>query len=283
MENFITLDMVNKNEDNLDGKIFTSLQLNILKKRLQKKELNVNERTYYYKYIKPKLEAMFSFFNISEININGREYMADNRITKSVKILNQIRKKHKNKKIMISGSFLFNKDYNDIDVFIFTKYDKEDYRKGKIHVNFLPENAFDSLFFSSLSKISISNFSYTKKNEFNIGLNNILQSYEFLINSILNKENYQKELRDFLLNIEYISKGIILNTRQLYNLRKKVKSTKIVSNIFINAVILGYKKSILGNNLKKYIIDYKRLLKQYKSKNLDEYIQTYEKVMELAI
>ena len=283
MENFITLDMVNKNEDNLDGKIFTSLQLNILKKRLQKKELNVNERTYYYKYIKPKLEAMFSFFNISEININGREYMADNRITKSVKILNQIRKKHKNKKIMISGSFLFNKDYNDIDVFIFTKYDKEDYKKGKIHVNFLPENAFDSLFFSSLSKISISNFSYTKKNEFNMGLNNILQSYEFLINSILNKENYQKELRDFLLNIEYISKGIILNTRQLYNLRKKVKSTKIVSNIFINAVILGYKKSILGNNLKKYIIDYKRLLKQYKSKNLDEYIQTYEKVMELAI
>ena len=283
MENFITLDMVNKNEDNLDGKIFTSLQLNILKKRLQKKELNVNERTYYYKYIKPKLEAMFSFFNISEININGREYMADNRITKSVKILNQIRKKHKNKKIMISGSFLFNKDYNDIDVFIFTKYDKEDYKKGKIHVNFLPENAFDSLFFSSLSKISISNFSYTKKNEFNMGLNNILQSYEFLINSILNKENYQKELRDFLLNIEYISKGIILNTRQLYSLRKKIKSTKIVSNIFINAVILGYKKSILGNNLKKYIIDYKRLLKQYKSKNLDEYIQTYEKVMELAI
>jgi len=283
MENFITLDMVNKNEDNLDGKIFTSLQLNILKKRLQKKELNVNERTYYYKYIKPKLEAMFSFFNISEININGREYMADNRITKSVKILNQIRKKHKNKKIMISGSFLFNKDYNDIDVFIFTKYDKEDYKKGKIHVNFLPENAFDSLFFSSLSKISISNFSYTKKNEFNMGLNNILQSYEFLINSILNKENYQKELRDFLLNIEYISKGVILNTRQLYSLRKKIKSTKIVSNIFINAVILGYKKSILGNNLKKYIIDYKRLLKQYKSKNLDEYIQTYEKVMELAI
>ena len=86
-----------------------------------------------------------------------------------------------------------------------------------------------------------------------------------------------------MLNIEYISKGIILNTRQLYSLRKKVKSIKIVSNIFINAVILGYKKNILDNNLKKYIMDYKRLLKQYKSRNLDEYIQTYEKVMDLAI
>ena len=53
MENLITLDMVNKNESSLE-RIFTSLQLNILKKRLQKKELDANERTYYYKYIKPK-------------------------------------------------------------------------------------------------------------------------------------------------------------------------------------------------------------------------------------
>jgi len=282
MENLITLDMVKKNESNLDGRIFTSLQLNVLKKRLQKKELNINERTYYYKYIKPKLEAMFSFFNITEMNINGREYMIDNRITKAVEILNQIKKKHKNKKIMISGSFLFNKDYTDIDVFIFTKYNKDDYKKGKIHINFLPENAFDSLFFSSLSKVSISNFFNTPKNEFNVELSSVLESYEFLINSILNKENYKKELRDFLLNTEYISRGVILNTRQLYGLRKKIKNIKMISNTLVNALILGYKKSILNNNLKKYIVDYKRLLKQYKSENLNEYIQTYEKVIKLA-
>ena len=281
MENLITLDMLNKARNELEGRIFTSLQLNILKKRLQKKELDANEKTYYYKYIKPKLKAMFSFFNISEINIRGREYMIDDRIAEAVEILNKIKKKHKNKRIMISGSFLFNKNYNDIDVFIFTKYDKEDYNKGKIHVNFLPENALDSLFFSSLSEVSISNFYYIHKNEFNVELNNVLQNYELLINSILNKENYQKELRDFLLNTEYISTGVILNTKQLYSLRRKINKTRIISNTLINALILGYNNNKL-NSLKKYIADYRKLLKQYKSSNLNEYIQTYEKVIKLA-
>ena len=281
MENLITLDMLNKARNELEGRIFTRLQLNILKKRLQKKELNTNEKTYYYKYIKPKLKAMLSFLNIDEINIKGKEYMIEDRITKAVNILNKIKKKHKNKRIMISGSFLFNKNYNDIDIFIFTKYDKEDYTKGKIHVNFLLENAIDSIFFSSLSEVSISNFYYTNKNEFDIGLSNVLQNYELLINSILNRENYQKELRDFLLNTEYISTGVILNTKQLYALRKKINRIKMISNTLINALILGYNKNRL-NNLKRYIADYRKLLKQYKSSNLNEYIQTYEKVIKLA-
>ena len=281
MENLITLDMLNKARNELEGRIFTRLQLNILKKRLQKKELNTNEKTYYYKYIKPKLKAMLSFLNIDEINIKGKEYMIEDRITKAVNILNKIKKKHKNKRIMISGSFLFNKNYNDIDIFIFTKYDKEDYTKGKIHVNFLLENAIDSIFFSSLSEVSISNFYYTNKNEFDIGLSNVLQNYELLINSILNRENYQKELRDFLLNTEYISTGVILNTKQLYALRKKINRIKMISNTLINALILGYNKNRL-NNLKRYIADYRKLLKQYKSSNLNEYIQTYEKVIKIA-
>lgn len=283
MDNLITLEMVNKNEEVLNRRIFTSLQLDILKKKLQKKDLNSNEKTYYYKYIKPKLEAMISFFNINWANINGRCYILDERLSETLNILNKMRRKHKNKKIIISGSFLFNKNYNDIDVFILAKYNKEDYRNGKLHVNFIPENAIDSLFFSSLSKISISNFNYTVKNEFNVELNSFIQNYELLINSILNKENYQKELRDFLVNAEYISGGVILNAKQLYDLRKKVKDVKIISNVFVNSLLLGYKKNILNNTLKKYIMDYGGLLKQYNSSNLKEYIQTYEKVINLAM
>ncbi len=283
MENLITLDMVNKNEKILSRRIFTDLQLKILKKRIQKKKLNINERTYYYKYIKPKLSAMFSFFNINDIKVNGEEYILKNRIPKATSIINNLRRKHKNKRIMVSGSFLFNKNYNDIDIFIFTKYDKEDYKTGKIHVNFIPENAINSLFFSSLSKVSISNFSYTPKNEFSISLRDILQNYELLVNSFLSKEDYQKELRDFLVSIEYISNGVVLNTKQMYELRKKMKNIKIISNIFITSLILGYKKNILDNTLKRYITDYKKLLKQYNFDNLKEYIQTYEKVINLAM
>ena len=72
MENLISIEMIEQNQDSLVGRIFTQLQLNILKKKIQKKALDGNERTYYYKYIKPKLRAMLSLFGIDEININGK-------------------------------------------------------------------------------------------------------------------------------------------------------------------------------------------------------------------
>lgn len=286
MENLITVEMIKKNENQLKGRIFTQLQLNIIKKKLRKEQLNTNEKTYYYKYIKPKLKAMLSFFNIDEINFKGKENIITERIPKAIRILSKIKQKHKNKKIMISGSFLFNRDYHDIDAFIFTKYNKEDYNKGKLHVNFLPETTIDSLFFNSLSQISISNFSYTPKKEFNIELNHTLKSYELLVNQILNEEEYQKELRTFLLEVEYTSKGVILNPKQLYDLREKTikrNTIKVLSNILINTLILSYEKKTLNQNLKQHIKDYKGLLNVYKSsRNLKIYIQTYKQVMTSA-
>ena len=38
------------------------------------------------------------------------------------------------------------------------------------------------------------------------------------------QENYQKELRDFLIDSEYLSGRVILNSEQLYRLRNKVKN-----------------------------------------------------------
>lgn len=284
MENQINLDIVERSESLLKGRIFTELQLNILKKKLNHKSLNINERTYYYKFIKPKIRAMMSFFDIDEINIKGKEFIIENRISLALDIIRKLEKKHKNKKIILSGSFLFNKKYNDIDVFIFTKYDKEDYTKSGVHVTFLPESAIDSIFFSSVSQISISNFIYSNNTNFNLSLSDVLQTYELLINSILNKEDYEKLLRDFILQTEYLSKDIILNPKQLYNIKEKLlrKSINILSNTFINALTLSNNKSV-KNKLQQQIIDYKKLSKEYKtSKNLRIYIDTYSKVIELA-
>ena len=196
----------------------------------------MNERTYYYKYIKPKVSAMLSFSGIDEINVHGREHMLEERISKAVKILRQLSRKHKNKKIMASGSFLFSKEYNDLDFFVFTRYKKEDYRKGHLHVNFLPEAAIESLFFSSLSQISISNFIYKEKTGFAVSLQEVLQSYELLIDAILKKQEYAQELRDFLLKSEFASKRVILSSKQLYELKKKItykNALKLLSDTLI--------------------------------------------------
>ena len=286
MENLISLEMIEQNQDMLVGRIFTQLQLKILKKKIKKKALDSNEKTYYYKYIKPKIKAMLSFAGMSEINIIGKEHMIQERIYQVVNMLALISRKHKNKKIMASGSFLFNKAYNDIDFFIFSKYNKEDYRKGSIHVNFLPESALDSMFFSSLSQISISNFRYTPKKEFVIRLEDALQAYEVLIDAILKKIEYVQELRKFFLIIEYLSKGVILNSQQMYELRKKVTSknaVKLLSDTLVNALLYGYTKEKIQSDLKRYIGDYHGLLRQYRhSKNLEVYIQTYKEAIQVA-
>jgi len=285
MENLLNVEMLEKNRSLLEGRIFTEMQLNILKKRLKHTPLNSNERTYYYKFIKPKIRAMMSFFSIDDINVKGRESIKENHLEEAIKILHKLEQKHKHKKIILSGSFLFNKDYDDIDAFVFSKYDKEDYKKGKVHVSFLPESALDSLFFSSLSQISVSNFIYKSKSDFKIDLNTILQTYELLINSILNKEDHEKNLRDFILQTEYISKNIILNPKQLFDIKENLTSRNIsiLSNTFINSLILSYTKKAMTSRLKTQIGDYRKLLIDYKtSKNLPIYIDTYSKVISLA-
>lgn len=282
IENLITPENLEKNKTQLRT-IFTEIQLKTLRKKLEKKNLTSNEKTYYYKYIKPKLRAMLSFLNIQETSITGKQCIIQKRIPKAINTLKKIQKKHKKKKILISGSYLFNKNYKDIDVFIFTKYQKKDYSIGKIHINFMPESALSSLFFASLSKISISNFSYTVKKDFNIQLSTLLQNYELAINHLINKEDCQKELRTLILEQEYISKKIILNPEQLYKIKSKLKSKKLISSSLINTLIIAYKKEKIRQKLAQCISTYKKLLKRYKNaENISTYIKTYKQVINLA-
>ncbi|MFH1182407.1 MAG: hypothetical protein V1702_05595 [Candidatus Woesearchaeota archaeon] len=285
MENYISLEMVERNEHLLIGRIFTQLQLNILKKRLRKKVLNGNERTYYYKFIKPKVKAMMAVFGISEVTVKGREFFEENRLEAAVKILRKLEQRHKGKKIIISGSFLFSKEYNDIDAFVFSKYGKEDYQRGKVHVTFLPESALDSLFFASISQISVSNFNYAAKGGFTVKLEDALQVYELLVNAILNKEDYGRNLRDFVLQTEYVSKGVMLNPKQLHEICEKLlhKNIAVLSSMLISTLALGYTRGILKAKLEAQIGDYKKLSEEYKNaRNLPVYIDTYSKVIGLA-
>lgn len=281
MENLISKESLNFPEI---SRLFTKIQLGIIKKRLENKKLNSNEQTYYYKYIKPKIRAIFSFCNIDELNISGKEQIIAERIPKAIALIKKLSQKYKNRKIMISGSFLFNKAYNDIDVFIFQKYDKQDFFKGKLHITFLPEEVLDTLFFASVSKISVSNFRYEIKRDYYIEFQDLIGKYEFVILSIIQDEEYKNDLRNFLLNSEYFSKKVVLNGKQLYELAKNTKKGKIIRKInrnIINALLIGYTAK-----MKKYLAGRIKLLaelkKEYKnSSNATVYIQAYKRVISI--
>ena len=284
MEN-LTLAMLNQAKAQLTGTIFTARQLEVLQKKIQEKPLNTTEKSYYYKFIKPKVEAMQTLYGISPYTIKGKEYILSQRIDPALKILNQMKQKHKNQKILLTGSFLFQLDYNDIDIFIFSKYHKEDYHWKKVQVIFFPESALNSLFFCSVQQISISNFTFDIPSKFHFKLVDLLKAYELVVNEILGKEDYQKTLRTFILLSEYLSKEVILNPQQLYHLKKKFmgkNNLKFLSRYFIDSLLLSFSKSELAL-LNQEVKDYSKLQEEYKnSPNLPIYIETYKEVMGLA-
>ena len=283
MDNLLSLEMVQHAEGQLQGRIFTARQLQVLKDKLQRKELTSTEKTYYYKFIKPKVQAILKLCNISPVAILGREFLLPERIESAIKILHNMEQKHKNQKILLSGSFLFQPTYNDIDIFIFSRYHKEDYRWKNIHVTFLPESALNSLFFSSLAQISISNFVPSITREFHLQLTEFLTTYELLVNEILHKEDFQKTLRTLILQGEYLSRGTILNPRQLYELGKKFTGNLIfLSRYLINSLLWSYSPPEL-KRLQQEIKEYEKLQQEYQhSLNLPIYIETYKEVLELA-
>ncbi|HLC80694.1 MAG TPA: hypothetical protein VJG31_02890 [Candidatus Nanoarchaeia archaeon] len=285
MENFISLQQLQKAAPLLKKHIFTSIQLKALQKKIKRQTLSRNEKTYYYKFIRPKVRAMLAFSGTEEATARGEEWMIKERAGRARRILRRMQKKHRTARIMISGSFLFNKEFQDIDVFVFTKYQKEDYSRKKIHVNFLPQSALGSLFFGSLCQISLSNFTPETQKDFSVSLVGLLQKYELLVNEILNREDYQKNLRDFLLQMEYLSKRIVLNPLQLYILRKKFSNRRILlllQRYLVENLVLNYPKKELAL-LKMYLKDYKILSKEYKnSANLQNYIQTYNEALKFA-
>ena len=157
LENYLALENLEASKNSLVPAIFSENYYNILRARIQGKKLDANEKYYYSHFIRKKLEGMIELFELDEL-VNGRGYIRKERIAKANRLLKKYSRKHKNMKILISGSFLYNERYNDIDIFIISKYDKEDYRKENVHVNYLPADVEKTLFFQSVYAVSISNF-----------------------------------------------------------------------------------------------------------------------------
>ena len=85
---------------------------------------------------------------------------------------------------------------------MFSKYDKEDYNQNNLHINYLAEEAYSSLFFESLKKLCISNkellFSGIKE-KVNIGT--FISLYQELFNDLRNNLKLARQtLREFLLH-----------------------------------------------------------------------------------
>ena len=171
--------------------LFTERQVNLVQKYLSHQRFTPSEQAYFYSAIRRKMEALSSLRE--EYYVTGTEMLPER-----VRQAKQILKKLGHEKAFISGSFLFKKKYNDIDIFIISKRRKS-FTKSKQHFTFITQNDLHQPIFVSAAKYSVANFPAVVKTDLNKNrADDILFTYQWVINQILEDED-QKELRDLLL------------------------------------------------------------------------------------
>jgi len=286
LENYIKLENLETAKNYLIPYIFTENYYNILKASLKGKKLSSNQRYYYNHFIKKKLKGIIELMEIDTM-VNGREFIRRDRLNKAITLLKKYSRKHKNMKMFISGSFLYNQKYNDIDIFVISKYEKEDYMQGKIHINYLPADVEKKLFFHSIHTISVSNFNPKEKIEEDFNISDILHLYEVVILLIFQKDNYLQELRDLIVRLEYVSNRVILNSMQLKIITDKITKSKnsiqVINKYLIAKIINAYNTAVLRRTLSRFIEKNSSPEKGQKiHENWKIYNQTYKEAIEVV-
>lgn len=256
LENYLTLENLENSKKFLVPHLFTENYYNILKTRLKGEKLSENERYYYNHFIKKKIEGIIELMGADTL-ANGKEFIRRGRLNKGAALLRKYSRKHKNMKMLISGSFLYNPNYHDIDIFILSKYDKEDYKEGNIHFNYLPADIEKTLFFQSINAISISNFKSESKVKEDFNLSDLLHLYEVVILLIIQKDSYLQELRDLIVRLEYVSNKVVLNSLQLKIITDKIIKSKnpikVINKYLVAKIINAYPEGVLKKTLAAFI------------------------------
>lgn len=220
--------------------IFTEHQFQLIMKKFSGKPLTNSEKTEFSRTISKRIKAIKKIAQKDDILIYNKEKMIPERIEKAKKIIKKLNRKFKSKQIVISGSFLYKKHYNDIDIFVITKYKKEDYKLGEFHINYLTST--DSLFFFSLSKLCVSNNKIECELTEEPELDKYISLFQEVSNDIFSKRNFKHSLKEFLLYSGFIAGEDLPDSKDLsrkYELMLNKNMFKIVKNIFVNSVILG--------------------------------------------
>ena len=139
--------------------LFTEHQFDLIEKKFAGEKMTRSEKNEVSRTISRKMKAITKIMEKETDNvfIYGQEKIKQSRSSPIIKYLKKFSRRFKNKHVIISGSFLYNEMYNDIDIFVVSKYEKDDYHEGKFHINYLTEDVYHSLFFASLKQLCVSN------------------------------------------------------------------------------------------------------------------------------
>lgn len=194
------------------------------------------------------------------------ENLIKERLEEAKSILDSIHTKY----CFITGSFLFRKDYRDIDLFIISRTKKKIKPNKKINIITIDFNDLYSLFYHSVSKSCIAKNILPRK-----PLKVTIADYWGVINeavpTILNeKDKYHKNIRFLILYTEYFKNNKILDTYELTKKIQEFESPNRILTYIKKEVPSIINKHIRKNYIKRYFYtqagDYRDLI-DYKNQD----------------
>ncbi len=254
--------------------IFTSRQIEIIRKYFQKEKLSSTEKTYFYANIKKKIDALNLFKE--EFYITGGT-MVPGRVKKAKKYLQELGRE----KAFISGSFLYKKSYEDIDVYVVGKQRKS-FHRDNFHIIQITEKDLQNPIFVSTAKYSVSTFllDYVKPIIKRPSFDDLIILYQMVINEILNKEDL-KALRELVLEYHLQTGGVVLDSFTLFKktdeIKKKTdkKKIEIINQLTKEIFLTSYSKKYTENHLSKFLKVLRQDVKDEPHGNLTIFIDLF--------
>ena len=202
--------------------------------------------------------------------VYGNENIKKDRLKPAICCLKRFCRKFKNKHIFITGSFLYKERYKDIDLFVVSKYDKEDYHDKEFHINYVDEEVYSSLFFASAKRLCVSNRKITEKEiKEKPDLDIFISLYQELFNEFDRKfKGVRSTLREFLIYAAFIAESPIPNSLELSRQSDKIMKSRqpkeLIKKIFVQSIILGTEPKKAARAMKEMMSSYKDIMNEYK-------------------
>lgn len=257
--------------------IFTEKQFKVIEKVNNKIKLSNAEKKAFYTSINKKMKALESFEKKdNEYYIQGSNEIISERLSLAKNIIDE----YSGEKVFVSGSFLYSKKYNDIDIFIITKRGYKESVDGDRHIIYLSEKKLLSSVFQSASLISVSNFQIQNTIKIkNLKLNELMSIYHESIIENIQKADKKEATRNLVFNYYLICENKLLNGKELKNIVDKTKNVDI--NIWMKKISEKlFSKSYLYVAIHEYIKTLDESIKNITPNNhLLTYKETYEELI----
>lgn len=260
--------------------IFTERQFDVLARYSSGLALSNAEKKALYTSIKRKTEALSALHRERKggYYIYGSQEMIPSRLEEAKRLIDEYSEKHA--RIFISGSFLFSKEFGDIDIFIMREKGYKEIMENSMHLVFLPEKRLSDAVFQSASLISVSNFMIPRKTvKKKPSLSGLMSIYHEAVIESMKKEKKPEAIRNLIFYHGLFCRNKLIDPKELRERSERIRISEIDMLIkdLCNAL---FSRTYLYVEMHEYIKTLKESIKNIKpNDHLVRFRDTYEELI----